>query len=1527
MNKKQLQGLFAQQTIAQQYKLDGYSQEELVKMYMALDAAQKTILRKWGAATEWSQLRALGLVEEAKAVMDAIKPKVGESLAAMLGKASASSSRAYSNMLSLGGKAKGVVPAFLSSEQMQGYWQQTPVGGRLLQEWINKTFDGPTLDAIRRQVFAGMFEGLGFAEMTKELQYGFLSAKHQAETLVSTYVQTANVHAMDTVYKANQDVLVGVRWLTAFDKRTCLKCAALSGKLYPVNEHPPCPCHPRCRCVLIPETDFGKLKARPQVAEDWAKGLKTPMPDALKTVLTPDGIPKTDFRRWIMAQPEKAQRSFFGPNRFDMLKKRQIGWDDLVDLDNLRIRTLPELRGDASLLAAMKRGDAEAAAKLASKLQNRLVKQALHDAALTNAVDAAATAKKARQEAKKAAEAAKKKHGEAVKAGAGIAKKKAAIERIIHKKARGERLTAEEAKLAQSLSPKQKAAMYRAVKKEAARLGVVRGKPESRPAGPGGAKSARRPEPRLTPEEKAVLAQIEDPREVVTFTKGGAVPPQYNKPVAKPDLEQKEVWAPPLKSKGGKPISTGAIVIDEATAKVFLVKPKGGYGGYEYTYPKGKIAKGLTAQQNAIKEVWEEAGLDVELLDYLGGYEKTTSTTHYFVARLKGGSPAAFLDETEAVVLAPMNRLKGLVNTAVDKQVVKDFIERVAAAKAQSRGDLAGGFRALNEKSKMDAAYKAIKVKEAKKIAADIRETMDKMLSGAPAAPKTEKEIFAAISKSAITPMQKDKLKKVAANMAAQVEAKKEAAKKAAEAAEKAAKEAAEKAAKEAAEKAAKAEAEKTLDGKNLVWSRAKEGGSNKAAYYKDKKTGVEYYVKFLGDDAKIDNEILASKLYREAGVNVPELKAVIMPNGERALASRVVPGIAKNEAELIKPGSAMNKAAKLDMGVDAWLANWDVVGLEYDNLVVDAAGKVYRIDVGGSLLYRAQGLEKGKAFGKAVTELETFFTKNPKAAEVFANITEKEIVDGVKRVAAIPEERIRELVTAYGPGDAKQKKALADKLVARRKDLMNKYKIAEPKPDSAKVRYGKADNAFADDVNRLGAQGKSIPTDAGDIEDQNVLVFTQKGLDGEPQTVIKMKLRPGKADKKLKKTLGGMTPETMEEKGIKSVATEEVKCTKRITEDGICKVTEDNVPLHKMYANDYLMNSYPGQQYVVQYEGARMRYIPHGSDPHLYAFHGELEITIQGKASAKNINDALENLGKLGVDTTPATAANSELMYLDKAAYIRKVHLDDDWVEMVKNTKGLSLQEQIEERARMLSVKMGVTDVRKLPDYKPDGEYQKGILSGSKDAGQRLQYRFDLTQEMLNAEMEHYYLMHEFWGKPMTADNLRPILLGNKTMSSTVEKVRNGIPASGASPVKDTKKGGACYFFTRIADMKNKIWHTAAWDGRIVFKKDLLRRADAISYTGDKYGETLGTHVQDYRRSDIHGFKQCATKSDNETNFKHGVTLLDNVEVITTATKQQADEIIDMFVNEFGITHLPDGRAIQTVVMTGGEWIAKMQF
>lgn len=204
---------------------------------------------------------------------------------------------------------------------------------------------------------------------------------------------------------------------------------------------------------------------------------------------------------------------------------------------------------------------------------------------------------------------------------------------------------------------------------------------------------------------------------------------------------------------------------------------------------------------------------------------------------------------------------------------------------------------------------------------------------------------------------------------------------------------------------------------------------------------GDKLYVKTAKSHDHAKQELLANRLYEMAGVPVPD---VTMGDDGITIASTIVAPI-HNQHELVdvvnEGDTEMLQRIQEDMVVDAWLANWDVVGLSYDNMrVVD--GVPYRLDAGGALDYRAQGGAKGNKFGNVVGELETL--RDPKmnatAAQVFGGATTETLRRGAVRIAALSPEDIRAAVQELAVGEA-----VADKLVARRKDIMTRLGVPEP--------------------------------------------------------------------------------------------------------------------------------------------------------------------------------------------------------------------------------------------------------------------------------------------------------------------------------------------------------------------------------------------------------------------------------------------------------------------------------------------------
>lgn len=149
------------------------------------------------------------------------------------------------------------------------------------------------------------------------------------------------------------------------------------------------------------------------------------------------------------------------------------------------------------------------------------------------------------------------------------------------------------------------------------------------------------------------------------------------------------------------------------------------------------------------------------------------------------------------------------------------------------------------------------------------------------------------------------------------------------------------------------------------------QGGSNPGGMYLGV-DGVRRYVKFYPQADRAEAEVLANKVYESLGIAVPKSVA-FQSGGKSAFASEIIEG-GKTLQQLGGIAGVDKKLLEeaLDGYVaDALLANWDVVGLSADNMMV-AGGKVYRIDNGGTFIFRAQGGDKADSILQGFEELDS---------------------------------------------------------------------------------------------------------------------------------------------------------------------------------------------------------------------------------------------------------------------------------------------------------------------------------------------------------------------------------------------------------------------------------------------------------------------------------------------------------------------------------------------------------------------------
>jgi hypothetical protein len=167
--------------------------------------------------------------------------------------------------------------------------------------------------------------------------------------------------------------------------------------------------------------------------------------------------------------------------------------------------------------------------------------------------------------------------------------------------------------------------------------------------------------------------------------------------------------------------------------------------------------------------------------------------------------------------------------------------------------------------------------------------------------------------------------------------------------------------------------------------------GTNPGGIYSIPRYGGQekVYVKFYKTINQCYTEAFANWMYNSDGSpDIGKIDSNIMTKGKKvAVGNMMVPGATTYKDVPQEQKKVYANKILDDFLLDVLLANWDVVGLEFDNILCRAGGivkstaqtptdrnaRVWRVDNGGALFYRAQGTPKTKENLENVTELDTF--------------------------------------------------------------------------------------------------------------------------------------------------------------------------------------------------------------------------------------------------------------------------------------------------------------------------------------------------------------------------------------------------------------------------------------------------------------------------------------------------------------------------------------------------------------------------
>ena len=126
-------------------------------------------------------------------------------------------------------------------------------------------------------------------------------------------------------------------------------------------------------------------------------------------------------------------------------------------------------------------------------------------------------------------------------------------------------------------------------------------------------------------------------------------------------------------------------------------------------------------------------------------------------------------------------------------------------------------------------------------------------------------------------------------------------------------------------------------------------GGSTGAKLMEDV-NGIQYVMKRGSNtnNEHVKSEYISNQLYNILGQRTPDYELYESNSSDVTLLSRFIPGTRE-------PSSGDYKKMSEGFIADVILSNWDIY--QNDNCLVDAGGRIIRVDNGGSLKFKAKGI------------------------------------------------------------------------------------------------------------------------------------------------------------------------------------------------------------------------------------------------------------------------------------------------------------------------------------------------------------------------------------------------------------------------------------------------------------------------------------------------------------------------------------------------------------------------------------------
>jgi SPP1 gp7 family putative phage head morphogenesis protein len=287
--------------------------------------------REVGQMAAFTTDRYRGMLGAIRSIIDAARVAMGERLSSRLRALAAYESQFQRELLNhaVGVRLETVTPPLSVLEALV---TQKPFDGFTLPEWMEK-LSASKYDAVKGAIQRGMVEGKTTDQIVRDIR-GTKSQNFKdgiikrGQTSVERLVRTATNHVSNSsreeFFKRNKNIVKGMQWVATLDTRTCKRCAALDGKVYPIGakKKPGMPLHINCRCTWTPVTkSFAELGFK---VEEFDAGQRQAMDGLVSETET--------YNTWLRRQSAAVQDEALGKTRGALFRRGGLSVDRFVDV-------------------------------------------------------------------------------------------------------------------------------------------------------------------------------------------------------------------------------------------------------------------------------------------------------------------------------------------------------------------------------------------------------------------------------------------------------------------------------------------------------------------------------------------------------------------------------------------------------------------------------------------------------------------------------------------------------------------------------------------------------------------------------------------------------------------------------------------------------------------------------------------------------------------------------------------------------------------------------------------------------------------------------------------------------------------------------------------------------------------------------------------------------------------------------------------------------------------------------------------